>query len=131
MTTETAPTGHSIAWTLQPSWTHGDVACHEPDGADCRLRGGDDCQCESWGAIEHDEHGKPFHEVEGYDEEGNDIATRHYMLSGDCGIVEWIDNDGAEDCYIGPEHPMASGPIKPSWEGDNYGWTYLDEGVSA
>jgi hypothetical protein len=117
--------GHSVSWKIDRWQVDGTVACHEPEGADCRLHGGPGCECDSWEPL-RDEHGKPYHEVDGYDEKGADAMLRHYMVSGYCSVAEWIDNDGCTDCYADGEHPVVDGPITVEWTDPGYSWCYAD-----
>lgn len=114
--------GHSIAWTIDHDRVRGVVTCHEPEGAACRLVGGNDCECESW-YVERDEQG-PFHVAVAYDDEDNESDVKHRMVDGgSCSVVDWMQDTGVEDSHIGPEQSLRDGAIQVEFD-DGYLWRY-------
>lgn len=107
-------TGHLIRWVFDRDAVYASVECHEPVGANCRLMGAGDCQCEEW-TIERDPDGTPFHLC------GDE---RHeFILSGLCNVKEWLEADELVELN-GPQEEFLIGrtPIAPQWDGDGYVW---------
>jgi hypothetical protein len=93
--------GHSVRW-----WLDGEIFCHEPPDAMCRMA----CPhgCDAWPC---------GHELEPVSE---------------CNVVEWMHLDGDVEQYFGGGErvPLRDGPIHVSWECDHYLWTYLRQAGS-
>jgi len=78
--------GHWITWEWDGYDVRGDVYCHEPIGADCRLapEPSSDCDCEEF-VIERAPDGRAYHVPDGGDD-------RHYMADGgECNFVPTVD----------------------------------------
>lgn len=106
---------HVIVFVFDDGSVTTRLECRAAAGADCRLVGGDDCQCEEW-AVERDAEGNPYHESD---------YTRHYMVdSGHCNAELFV-NDAPEDSGTG-RFTAATIPVNLTWEGDWYSWQRAD-----
>lgn len=110
--------GHWITWEWDGYGVRGDVYCHEPIGADCRLapEPSSDCDCEEF-VIERAPDGRAYHVPDGGDD-------RHYMADGgECNFVLFLDDALPE---LGPRadsFTIGRTPITPVWSGDGgYEW---------
>lgn len=117
-------TGHTVAWTLKEYCAiEATFTCHEPEGASCReyCRG----SCED-GVIVCDDCVEYGHEKR---------TDRHCAHCGTpiepckCIKIEWMDNDGALDCYAGPTVPLHDGPVEFVWQNGYFDWHYAVSGV--
>ncbi len=94
--------GHSVRWWLDRDTVYGDVTCHEPPDALCRMACLHGCEA---------------------------LPCGHELLQvSDCSAVEWfhIDGDMAQSFGGGVRVPVRDAAIHVSWEGDQYLWTYLE-----
>ena len=92
---------HSISWYIDAGSIYGLTVCESDESAACRQH----CPegCETW-------------------------PCGHELVSGDCNVVEWFDNDGLDNCcaYEVSRH-LRDGAITVKWEGDFWSWEYADE----
>lgn len=99
---------HTIAWTLGSGpGIEGGITCHAGAGSACREA----CECDG-GCI-------------------CDGAT--LRLVDFCNPLAWIENDdcGLVELYEGSTPtPLRDGPVEFTWEGDYYGWRYIDDGAA-
>ena len=101
-------TGHSVLFTLDPSWrVEVTYRCHAPETAPCR-RICRESACEEGCAdpafcLPHTE-----------------------LYEGGCHVVDWLDNESDPgESFAGPRGTEArSGPIDVEWLNDGVTWTY-------
>jgi hypothetical protein len=101
-----APTGHTLSVTINRDRVELEVACHEPQGADCRLS----CDNEGCG------------DVETCNDRGE---TCHLSDSGDCQPCLHLNEDPSmiEEWHEAVVEPLTDGmPIVCTWDGGGYTW---------
>jgi hypothetical protein len=122
---------HIVKPYIDGDWIGVKFECTEPEGSLCRMRcpvdPKDPYRCEEIHAEPID--GEWWHVGYHYDEETDEETEGplHKMVPGPgCGIIEW---DALNECFAGEgEQPLREGEIVFTWTGDNYEWTYKEEG---
>jgi hypothetical protein len=93
---------HSVKWVIDDDSIYGNLTCNAPEGSPCR------CSC-----------------LEGC----ADICDHEEGDVGHCLAVEWIDAAGhLSEAHTGKDQPLADGPVHVEWDGDDWLWTYPEEG---
>lgn len=98
-----------------------EMRCYAEEGADCRLVGMDNCNCEFWNIERAHEGAAPYHQVDTVG--GAEIL--HWMKDGgECNYCTWINESGiAEELNSERESFMiAAIPVEQVWTGDGAEW---------
>lgn len=123
---------HSILWSFDQDMVMGEIICDSDPEANCRLGGGDDCECESW-TIQRDADGTAYHYAPAIEPFTPALRmNRHVMhATPSCNFKTWIEEgdnvmEMADKVY---RFPIGQTVVEPSWEGDFYEWK-LPEGAN-
>lgn len=91
---------HFVEWFIGGGTTFGTTTCASSEDAPCRQHCPEGCQS---------------------------TPCEHELVSGDCTVTEWFDNDGLDNCCgYEADVPLRAGRINVRWNGDYYSWEYAD-----
>lgn len=109
-------TGHTLSVVIEDGYMVLGLACHAPEGADCRLA----CPLEDCAETE-------------YPHEGPEGDEHELVDRGECNATLWLDNsDDVTEAHTGEPEPLVDGmAIKVDWDGDGYVWHGLPSFASA
>lgn len=125
---------HVMRWTYEDGGTRAEAVCLAAPDARCRLEALDhnECQCEYWGAVEHDPDGTIWHRMYTYPGEWPDdrAGQRHQVKpGGECQVCLFINESGCAE-ELTPENErhaftLAEVAFEPVWENDGCSWRPL------
>jgi hypothetical protein len=117
---------HELVWEYSGGTVTPRPECHAPPTADCRIEWV--CGCETWGTIDRDEDGRPFHLTSHVWNNGfQEKQEKHYGKPGaECNVVVWMENDDEliEAC-VDDRFTIGRTSIEPVFTGDYYEWKPL------